>query len=198
MELQFLKKYFKMNSLRNKTTIGFLFVGIIFVVVGCNGADKQVDAAASEKIAQEIRIFTAHNTKAGEQRWTLEADVARYMESRRIDVENPRVTIFKDGKKSMTITGESGEIDQDSADLRILGNPVEGVGENGIIYTNELYWKDAIEKLYAPGAVKIIRGDSVMTGEKMEADPGLEVVNLKKVHFEIYPKDEKINEAEKE
>ncbi|HIE28360.1 TPA: LPS export ABC transporter periplasmic protein LptC [Candidatus Poribacteria bacterium] len=172
-----------------------LFLGIVFFAVGCGREDAQVTSAESEKVTQEIYTFTAQNTKAGVQTWTLAADVARYLESGRIHVEKPEVIIFQDGKEAMTITGDGGEIEQNREDFRIIGNPVKGVNEDGILYTNELYWKDEKEKLYAPGEVKIVRGDSVMFGKEMEADPKLETVILKDVRFKIYPKDEKIDET---
>lgn len=175
-----------------------LFLGVFFFVVGCGREDAQVTTEASEKVTQEIHTFTAQNTKAGEQKWTLVADVARYLESGQIHVEKPEVTIFQEGQETMTITGDSGEIEQNREDFRIIGNPVKGVSKKGILYANELYWKDESEKLYTPeeaGEVKIIRGDSVMFGKEMEADPKLETVTLKKVHFTIYPKDEKIDET---
>jgi len=180
----------------NIDAVILLFLGVFLFVVGCGREDAQITTAESEKVTQEINTFTAQNTKAGEQRWTLVADVARYLESGQIHVEKPEVTIFQEGQETMTITGESGTIEQNREDFKIIGSPVKGVSQKGILYTNELYWKDESEKLYAPGEVKITRDDSVMFGKEMEADPNLEIVTLKKdVHFTIYPKDEKIDET---
>jgi lipopolysaccharide export system protein LptC len=233
----------------------------LFFTVGCGREDTQVTNAESEKITQEIHTFTTKNTKRGEHKWTLVADVARYLESDQVFVENPVVTIFQAGQEVMVITGENGEIGcfkiteqslanlkssgvpnevleklesmknqhyvgknkflamlkeaigeeqtvkykslilenaQNRENLRIIGNPVTGVSTDGIIYTNELYWESESEKLYTreeAGEVQITRGDSVMFGKEMEADPKLEVVTLKKVRFTVYPKDEKINET---
>jgi len=172
-----------------------LLLCIFLFAAGCGRGDEQVTTAESEKVTQEIRTFTMQNTKAGEPKWTLVADVARYLESGQIRVGKPEVMVFQEGQEAMTITGDSGEIEQNREDFRIIGNPVKVVSKKGIIYTNELYWKDESEKLYAPGEVKITRGDSVMFGKEMEADPKLEIVTLKKVHFTIYPKDEKIDET---
>jgi len=180
----------------NINAVILLFLGIFLFVVGCGREDAQITTAASEKVTQEINTFTAQNTKAGEQKWTLVADLARYLESGQILVEKPKVTIFQEGQETMTITGESGTIEQNREDFEIIGNPVKGVSQKGTLYTNELHWKDESEKLYAPGEVKIIRGDSVMFGKEMEADPTLEIVTLKNdVHFTIYPKDEKNDET---
>jgi LPS export ABC transporter protein LptC len=184
----------KDGGFSNIDTVALLFLAISFFAAGCGREDTQVTTAESEKVTQEIHTFTAQNTKAGKQTWTLVADIARYLESGLIQVDNPEVTIFQEGKETMTITGDSGEIEQNREDFRIMGNPVKGVGQDGILYTNELFWKDEEEKLYAPGEVQITRGDSIMFGKEMEADPKFEVVTLKKdVHFTIYPKDEKIN-----
>jgi len=183
----------------NINVVILLFLGVFFFAVGCGREDAQITAAESEKVTQEIRTFTMKNTKAGEHKWTLVADVARYVESDRILVDKPEVTIFQDGKAAMTITGEDGEIEQNKEDFRIIGNPVKGVSKKGIIYANEMNWESETEKLSVPeeaGEVKIVRGDSVMFGKKMEAEPKLEVFVLEKdVHFTVYPKDEKIDET---
>ncbi|MBC8229947.1 LPS export ABC transporter periplasmic protein LptC [bacterium] len=180
----------------NIDAVILLFLSVFLFVVGCGREDDRITTAASGKVTQEINTFTAQNTEAGEQKWTLVADIARYLESGQILVEKPKVTIFQEGQETMTITGESGTIEQNREDFKILGNPVKGVSQKGTLYTNELNWKDESEKLYAPGEVKIIRGDSVMFGKEMEADPTLEIVTLKNdVHFTIYPKDEKDDET---
>jgi len=167
-----------------------LFLCVILFSSGCGGEENQVDTSTDEKVVQEMRNFSAQHTKGGEQRWTLVASVAYYYEAHQTVVENPDITIFQDGKIAMTVTGDEGEINQNKNNLKVTGN-VKCVSTDGTIYTNELHWEDKEGKIYAPGKVKIVRGDSVMFGEGMEADPKLECVKLKNVNFTIYPGDEK-------
>jgi len=176
---------------------GLLFLFVILFSLGCGREENHVDTSTGEKLAQDIRNFSTQHTKGGEQRWTLIASVAYYYESRQTTVENPDITIFQDGKIAMTVIGDAGEIDQNNNNLKVIGN-VKCVCTDGTIYTDELHWKDREEKIFAPNKVKIVRGDSVMFGEEMEADPELESVTLKKVNFSIYPKDEKIEQKKDE
>jgi len=169
--------------------LGLFFLSVILFSSGCGREENQVDTSTGENVVQEIRDFSTQHTKGGEQRWTLVASVAYYYESHQTIVENPDITIFQDGNIAMTVTGDEGEVNQNNNNLKVIGN-VKCVSTDGTIYTNELHWKDKEGKIEAPGKVKIVRGDSVMFGEEMEADPELESVTLKKVNFTIYPKDE--------
>jgi LPS export ABC transporter protein LptC len=171
--------------------LGLLFLCVILFSSGCGREENQVDTSVGEKAVQEILNFSSQHTKGEEQRWTLVAEVAYYYESHQTMVKNPDITIFQDGQIAMTVTGDEGEIDQNKNNLKVIGN-VKCVSTDGTIYTNELHWEDKEGKIFAPGKVRIVRGDSVMFGEGMEADPELESVTLKKVNFTIYPRDEKI------
>lgn len=177
--------------------LGVFLLCVILFSVGCGREEAQFATSTGEKLAQEIHQFSTQHTKGGEQRWTLVASVAYYYESRQTTVENPDITIFQDGKIAMTVTGDVGEIDQDDNNLKVIGN-VKCVTTDGTIYTDELHWQDREGKIFAPNKVKIVRGDSVMFGEEMEADPELESVTLEKVDFSIYPKDEKIEQKRDE
>lgn len=188
----------------NRRFIFLMTSGICLIISGC-GENENTSGELSEKISQEIISFTTNHTQAGDLKWSLIANNAIFLENHEVLITEPSVKIYENPEPSqnstdklensspkfITITGDNGKLDDRTKDMKIFGN-VEGVNDNGTLYTNELYWKDKEGLIYAPGKVKIVRGDSVMLGQNMTADPSLELVNMENVAFNLYPKDEKI------
>jgi len=192
--------------MRIRGYISFLiFCGICLILISC-GENENTSEVPAERVTQEIISFTTNHTQAGCLKWSLEAKRAIFLETHEILITEPSVKIYENPESSqnstdkvrdnfpkfITITGDNGKVDDQTKDMEIFGN-VEGVSDNGTLYTNELIWKDKEELIYAPGKVKIVRGDSVMLGQNMIADPSLELINMEDVAFTLYPKDEKIN-----
>lgn len=181
-----------------------IFCGICLILISC-GEDEDSSVKQTEKVTQEIISFTSNHTQAGYLKWSLKAKKAIFFETHEILITEPSVKIYEsqeslqDGTdlpednspKFMTVTGDEGEVDDRTKDMKIFGN-VKGVNDSGTLYTNELFWKDKEGLIYAPGKVRIVRGDSVMLGRNMTADPSLNVVDMEDVAFTLYPKDEKI------
>ena len=111
-----------------------------------------------------------------------------------IAVKEPVVEIFEDGDLKITLTGNRGEIIKNSNDIQLF-DQVVGESQDGKLYTDELHWRDQDGKLYAPNLSKIVRGDSAVTGNELEASPSLEKITMKNTRFRINPKDEKVNES---
>ena len=188
----------------------FIFCGICLIIISCGDDENTNNTVSEEKITQEIISFTTNHTQAGYLKWSLKAKKAMFLETHEILITEPSVRIYETPKSSenteksmtdkvendspqfITVTGDKGKVDDRTKNMEIFGN-VEGVSDDGTLYTNELFWKEKEGLIYAPGKVKIVRGDSVMLGQNMTADPSLEVVNMEDVAFTLYPKDEKID-----
>jgi LPS export ABC transporter protein LptC len=173
---------------------GFAFLCVL-LGAGCDrGADEPM-RPVEETPRHILQKFSTRHTEAGVTRWALIADSAEFHQSVGY-VVNPTVQIFEDGKQVVTITGTRGEIIQASNDISIFGNVV-AASKDGELYTDELHWKNREGKVYGPNECKIVRGGSTMIGRKMEGNPSLEVVTMKNIRFQIYPKDEKIDATPK-
>lgn len=79
--------------------------------------------------------------KRGTKAWELKAEWARmYRADNKTLLEDIRVKVFVEGRKPIHMTGEAGELDNESKDIRIRGN-VEVVSEDGYtLRTEELRW----------------------------------------------------------
>lgn len=183
----------------------FILCGICLIIVSCSDEDTN-NTVSEQKITQEIISFTTNHTQAGYLKWSLKAKRAVFVENHKILVTAPSVKIYEDSKPSqndadetednspkfMKITGDRGKVNDQTKDMKISGN-VKGVSEKGTLYTNKLFWKEKEELIYVPGKVRIVRGDSVMLGKNMTANPSLEVVNMEDIDFTLYHKDEEID-----
>lgn len=170
-----------------------LVVWTLFTI-GCDKTDEEPTQPVQENPQQIMYAFSTKHTEGGIVRWTLVANKATFLKEI-VELQNPTVQIFKDGKWGITIIGDRGEIIESSNDIHIFENVV-GKSQDGQLYTDELHWQDNDGKLYAPNISTIVRGDSTMVGREMEGDPALEIVIMKDVRSKIYPKDEKFDATE--
>ena len=186
------RKQFIVDSFQACLLCAVWMGALVLLGIGCGKGEDELTQPA-EKIPQQIlHKFSTKHTEAGITRWTLVADSAKFLEEV-VHVQNPTVQIFQEGRLEITVTGDRGEIIQN--DIKVYDNVV-GTSQDGVLHTNELYWRNRDGKLYAPNVSRIVRGDSTMVGRELEADPALEVVTMKDTQFQIYPKDEKIDATE--
>ncbi len=171
-----------------------LLVVLNLFTIGCDKTDEEPTQPVQENPQQILYAFSTKHTEGGIVRWTLVANKATFLKEI-VELQNPTVQLFKDGKWGITIIGDRGEIIESSNDIHIFENVV-GKSQDGQLYTDELHWQDSDGKLYAPNISTIVRGDSTMVGREMEGDPALEIVIMKDVRSKIYPKDEKFDATE--
>ena len=174
--------------------VSFLLVALIPLTIGCDKSDEEPTQPVQETPQQILYDFSTKNTEGGITRWILIAEKSTFLKEI-VELQNPRVQIFQDGKWAITITGDRGELIQSSNDIHVFENVV-GKSQDGHLYTDELHWRNNDGKLFAPNVAKIVRGDSTMVGRELEGDPTLEVVIMKDVQSKIYPKDEKFDATE--
>ena len=166
---------------------------LTFSGLGCDTGQEDVTRLAEEAPQQTLHGFSTSHTEAGVIKWVLVGSEATFLK-KTIAVKKPTVEIFEDGELKITLTGNRGEIIKNSNDLELF-DQVVGESQDGKLYTDELHWKDRDGKLHAPNASKIVRGDSTVTGNELEASPSLEQVKMKNTRFRINPKDDKVNES---
>ena len=176
---------------------GGLLAMMLLSGLACQREDVPV-GATDGKIAQELFNFQTRHVKDNVLQWTLDAESALFLEPdelRRaptagdIRVQRPEVLIYEKGQPAVRITADEGEIFQAAYDLRFIGN-VEAVHGDVTIHSKEMYWHNDTGEINAPGRVKLVRGDSVMYGNGLSADPRLKQVHMSEITFTLYSKDE--------
>ena len=173
--------------------ITVLITILTFCGLGCDTGQGDATRLAEEVPQQTLHGFSTSHTEAGVVKWVLVGSEATFLK-KTVAVKEPTVEIFEDGELKITLTGNRGEIIKNSNDIQLF-DQVIGESQDGKLYTDELHWRDQDGKLYAPNLSKIVRGDSTVTGNELEASPSLEKVTMKNTRFMINPKDEKVNES---
>lgn len=160
--------------------------------LGCDQEHQNGVQPTGRKPKQTLQSFTTSHAEAGIRKWTLIGNEATFLKDR-VEVQQPKVQVFQDGKLAITLTGERGEILQRSNNVKLFDNVV-GVSSDGKLYTSELHWRAWDERLYAPHKSRIARGNSTLLGTELEASPSLDKILIKHAQFNLYAKDEKMNE----
>lgn len=158
-------------------------MAVILALAGCR--EGQEDLAVTEPAApppsEGMRGVNLRNFQEGDTRWVLRADSASVFRDRK-RVETERVTIdFLDGDRHVsTLTADRGVLLQSTDDLEARGN-VKVVAEDGaVLRTEVLFWDHQGARIHTEEPVEITRGNDVIRGIGMEADPGLDQVDLKR------------------
>ena len=162
--------------------------------LGCDTGQGDVTEFTEEIPQQTLHGFSTSHTEAGVVKWMLVGSEATFLKNV-IAVKEPTVEIFEDGELKITLTGNRGEIIKRSNDIHLF-EQVVGESQDGKLYTDELHWRNQDGKLFAPNMSKVVRGDSTLTGNEMEASPSLEKLTMKNTQFRINPKDDKLNESD--
>ena len=186
--LKILRIILQIENSRRLLSIASAFI-LILQAIGCNKENQDVTQPTEGVPQQTLQGFSTSHAEAGIMKWVLIGDKATFFTDV-VRVEHPTVQIFENGQAVSTITGKRGEIIKATNDIKVYDDVV-GVSQDGKLYTDELHWLKRDGKLYAPNESTIVRGDSTMVGQELEASPSLDVVTMKNIQFKLYTKDEK-------
>lgn len=156
--------------------------------LGC-GAERQ--ETADDTIQALIETFKMNRFSGEEKRWTLKGELAEIHEKNRIVVHQPQLTLYDEGEAVCVVTGDMGDLDEKSGDMKIHGN-VRAVSDDGEMFSDQLLWNEEDGTLVSPEDVELRRGDSTVWAKSMESDPNLSKVKLLDATFQLRAKDETI------
>jgi 3-deoxy-D-manno-octulosonate 8-phosphate phosphatase (KDO 8-P phosphatase) len=178
---------------------------LAFMLSGCWNSLSQT--AASEKPDQWMENFTITETQSGVPKWVLNSRQAEVYQKKKIvsllDVQisflNPpakrdlkRKTLAKikqDQTASARMVASKGEVNIDNHDLNAWGGVQITSDDGTVLYTEKLNFSNSRQKIYTDAAVKIVRKDSIVLGEGMEANPDLSNVRIFQHEASIFPKE---------
>jgi LPS export ABC transporter protein LptC len=150
---------------------------------GCRDSDEGPTATEVPESApsEGIRGITLQNFHVADARWVLHADTASvYREGKkRVEAQWVSIDFYQEEEHISTLTSDRATLVQATDDLEARGN-VRVVSDDGaVLKTDVLFWDHARAKIHTDQFVEITRGDNVLTGVGLEADPGLDRVDLK-------------------
>lgn len=196
-----------------KATAGLLLllVGVVpLFFCGCS-AMMEAPQELSEKPDQWVEKFTITETLAGLPVWILRSQSAEvYNKKMRVHLDQIQIQFMKtapslekglakkSGKESLLaakraqkvaalLSAPKGEVEMDTRDLVAWGG-VKVESEDGTkLLTERLRFSTSRQKILTEAAVKIVRANSVLLGEGLEASADLSDVKILRHQAEIHP-----------
>lgn len=146
------------------------------------GLDLSVD-----KPEQIIEKFSMTDRRAGKKLWELIADKAQIFEDGGVVfLEKPLVHFYEEGKKSSTVSAESGKVNRQDKLMELWGDVViNSLEDKTVIKTERMFYDTGDERIFSEEAVEITRPGMVTRGVGFESDVGLNVIEIKNNITEI-------------
>ena len=157
---------------------------------------------------QWIEDFTITETSHGIPLWILNSDIAKVFNSKNkisleevriqfmeTDLENTRTAqtslqkIKKEQQQRAYLTAPKGKVQIGNKNLHTWGGVEIHTNDGGILYTEELTYSNKKKKLLTNSPVRIVRGDSVVLGQGLEASPDLSVMKIFKHKASLHLKE---------
>lgn len=151
-----------------------IFVAAVATVLVVNG--RAVRAPKPERVATraDYRIKEVHLQEEGRGgvRWQLDADQAEaYDGAGRTTLKKVRIRI-EEPARSWTVTGDEGELAQDSKDVELRGNVVLEASDGLRLETTRLRWEASKRRAWTDDPVTVYRPGAVVRGQGLDARVG--------------------------
>ncbi len=189
-----------------KTISGFSVLALLFIA-GCY-APPTTPADFADKPDQWVEKFTITETRSGVPVWVLNSEIAKFYNSQsKVVLDNIKIEFMSmppsvkkrskeslmQAKKAQTLSARlsapKGEVQTVTRDLSAWGGVHVQSQDGSTLSTERLNYSAARQRVWTESHVKIVRKESTLIGEGMEATPDLSTVKIFKHRAEIYPKE---------
>ena len=190
----------------SRFTIFLIGLLLSFTLSACSSSQMPPEDFA-EKPDQWVEKFTITETSKGVPVWILNSEIALvYNKQKKITLENIRIQFMNPtsmkkinsraslllAKKSATqaarLTAPKGQVEMDSRDLSAWGGVEVETQDGTKLFSEKLLYAAVRQKILTESPVKIVRKDSILIGEGLEASPDLETIKIYRHQASIYPK----------
>jgi LPS export ABC transporter protein LptC len=158
-------------------------IGVAAVMGGCRAGDSNPAAMQEPSRApnEGMRGVRIQNIRVGDTRWVLAADSASvFRESKRVEAYPVEVNFFEEDRHVSTLTANLGILLQSTDDLEARGDVRVVTDEGTVLETEVLFWDHQRALIHTDEFVRIEKGEDVLTGFGLEADPGLDRIEIRK------------------
>ena len=157
---------------------------IVLSLTGCRSVDQTPTAMGGKSRApnEGMKGVTIQNFKVGDTRWVLSADSASvFREKKLIEALPVQVDFFEDDRHVSTLTARLGILLQATDNLEARGDVEVVTDEGTVLKTEVLFWDHQKSLIHTDEFVRIEKGEDVLTGVGLEADPGLDRIDIKEL-----------------
>jgi len=167
-----------------KSSLFFALAAVLALALllhGCGGDEGGEFGGGGTLADQEVDGFTLTQTREGMRVWSISADHALvYEDADRVEMIVLRIDFFDDdGEVRSTLTANEGILARRTSDMEAIGNVIVYAADGTILTTERLTWNERKGKVESDHRVRVTKGDDVMTGVGVEADPDLKNIRVK-------------------
>jgi LPS export ABC transporter protein LptC len=159
---------------------------LMLLVVGGFGCRGEVDPSSmpeepSRAPNEGMRGIRLRNFQIGDTEWVLEADTASVFRERKTVVAERMTIDFLDGPRRVSrLIADQGVLNQATDDLEARGHVRVTTDDGAVLTTEVLFWDHQSAKIHTEEYVEITQGSDVLAGYGLEADPGLDRVEIRR------------------
>ncbi len=166
-----------------------LVIICLVFLAGCGeqggaGAAKAREEKRANAVIEGLKLTS---TVRGKKGWEFFAEDAElFHEQKLIRAETITVCYYRDEAVISTLTAQRCRLNTENNDTFAYGQ-VKLVTEKGeVLYTEELCWLAATERIYSDKPVTVLRGENIIYADGMSSDTNLEKVKFRgEVRMEI-------------
>ena len=169
-------------------TGAFAFRGFAIVIllmplmgVGCNNQYAENEPTETDAL-EIVEGFTLTQTVEGRKAWVLKARLAKsYKEKSLINVYDTQLQFYSsDGKLFSILESDSGVYYLESGDMKALGHVSVVSADSAVLKTDSLKWVSKDQKIRTEGSVRVTKGTTIITGDGLISDPGLDHIEIQR------------------
>ena len=194
------------KALSHFLSLFVLWIGLMAGFSACTSSQMPSQDFA-EKPDQWVEKFTIRETQGGMPVWILNSEIAQvYDKKKKITLDNFKIEFMnhKGNKKSNSresllfakkhltaaalLSAPKGEVNTENKDLVAWGGVAVESEDGTTLTTEHLQYSTRNQKITTESAIRIVRKDSILIGEGLEAAPDLSEVKIFHHKASIYPK----------
>ncbi|MBL7556845.1 MAG: LPS export ABC transporter periplasmic protein LptC [Bdellovibrionaceae bacterium] len=153
----------------------FILVEVIFIFPQqIEKLDRETmetaDNQKKERVEQKMKGVHLVESQRGARDFELHAEKARgYQQEGDYFLDKVKVQFYNLDANDFTVTGNEGEVDGKTKNIKIKGNVVTKSANGYTFYTDEIFYNFAMRKIISPGKIKMV-GPSDDQGDGLKLD----------------------------
>jgi LPS export ABC transporter protein LptC len=117
--------------------------------------------------------------KHGKKTWELEAkSIQQYQDKNFMELEDVKVTIYMEGGRTVTISGNKGKVNQDSKDMELVGDVLLTSSDGYRLKTHSVSYHHSEKKVTTSDLVEIEGKEIQLVGRGMLVDMQAKVLKV--------------------
>lgn len=140
--------------------------------------DKQ---EAPQSLANTLSYIgsTLVEEKDGKKQWELTAEKIEVEPgTENVTMTNIKGTLYKENGQKLALTAQHALINNKTHDISLDGD-VKAATEDGATFAApQAKWLSGEQRFYGSGGIKVMRQDTVITGDQVESDANLEKIKV--------------------